>query len=258
MAAGVERTSLLMLWLPKQGKRVHEHEDAARASFQGPEGRGARMAVADGREESPFAGEWARILARGFAGTPPGTGGIAAWLEARQREWSSRVPWDDLPWHSQVRAEGGAQAAVLGAAFAPGPELRWQAFSAGDAGMFTVRGRELTARFPAQPGGRNELVSSSPEGNGELTKMLRTGRGACLPGDRVVIATGAMARWFEDTLALGKDPWGFLERMNTAGWHPWVRDKQQRGDMQNDDVTLVTFKISGEEPGSGPGERNTP
>ena len=181
---------------------------------------------------------------RGVCRGAAGTGGIAGWLEARQKEWSSRVPWDDLPWHSQVRAEAGAQAAVLGAVFAPGPELRWQAFSVGDVRMFTVRGREITARFPAGPGGRNEMVSSSPEGNGELTKILRTGRGACLPGDRVVMATGALARWFEDTLAMGKDPWGFLEGMDAAGWHPWVRDKQQRGDMKNDDVTLVTFRVN--------------
>ena len=252
--AGIERESLTMLWLPKKGKRAGENEDAPRAVFykktKGPGGQAARIALADGAAESPFAKEWAATLAQDFTKDPPrlegsGSAPLDKWLRPRQEAWRELVPWEHMQWHAQIQAETGALAALIGVVFTHGPELAWEALAVGDARMFVIRGRTPTAAFPDQQGARKEFISSNPESNGGLHITAKRGRGTCLPGDRVVMATGALALWFAETQAIGKDPWTPLEQMDAPRWHPWIREKQERGEMRNDDVTLITFRVSG-------------
>ena len=94
---------LRTFWLPKEGNRREEYEDAyaydpcaIRVGEFGIDT--ARIALSDGASESAFAKEWANILVRAYVDRPPDLTGsthstLESWLAPFQREWDEAVPW---------------------------------------------------------------------------------------------------------------------------------------------------------------------
>src|SRR5262249_44305113 len=117
---------------PKNGHTAEEYEDACAGD---PE-RG-RFAVADGASESAFAGSWARILVKAYVKVP---GSWSAWLPAARKRWRTQVEGKHLPWYAETKFQEGAQATLLGVAFAEGV---WHAQAVGDCCLFQVRGNDL-------------------------------------------------------------------------------------------------------------------
>ena len=110
----------------------------------------ARVAVSDGTSESAFAREWARILTDAFVDRPPNLSdltpdSLSDWLKARQAEWHDGVPWAQLPWHGEAKAQAGAFATLQGLTMEAAPDdsrpLSWQAVAVGDSCLFVATNR---------------------------------------------------------------------------------------------------------------------
>ena len=247
-------------WLPKAGNRPHEYEDASLAVYPqriGASGRRtARAVVADGASESAFAREWANILTGAFVDRPPDLDGLtedslSAWLLSAQGKWHSAIPWDRLPWHGEAKARAGAFATLLGLIVGSTPEdpqrLCWQALAVGDSCLFVVREGRLQVSFPLGDADEFDnspaLVCSNPANAAGLWESVRLSSGECAPGDLLILATDALARWFLASHAASEKPWKTLLALDTPAWDSWIKEQRRAGSMHNDDTTLIIIEV---------------
>ena len=247
--------------MPKAGNLPEEYEDAFRVVYPcesgAPDAGPARVAVSDGASESAFARQWAKILTDAFVDRPPDLSDLNAdslkrWLEPGQAEWHDGVPWDRIPWHGEAKARAGAFATLLGLNVAAEPDdcqrLSWQAVAVGDCCLFVVRDDQLCLSFPledaAQFDNNPALVCSNPANSAELWEEVRLQSGECAPGDRLILASDALACWFLARNAAGEKPWDTLLALDESGWDAWVGEQRRDGLMRNDDTTLVLIEVS--------------
>jgi Protein phosphatase 2C len=239
-------------WLPKAGSSAAEYEDAAwpevdRATEAGPT---ACAAVADGASESMLAGPWARLLAR--AACCHGPAALPAALRDAGRSWPAEVAayLADRPvaWWQQEKLRRGAQATVL--VVQVGPAGEWRAASVGDSCLFHCRDGQVLRAFPVTApddfGVRPELaVSTAVE-----TSRIRRAAGRCRPGDRLVLATDAVAEWVLRAAQAGGNPVPVLESLvavpGNARLATWAQAQRApaTGALRNDDITLVVLELT--------------
>ena len=73
------------------------------------------------------------------------------------------------------------------------------------------------------------------------------GRGALEVGDRLLLMTDALAKWFLHTHESGGDPWEPValalaaEEPETA-FADWITELRDREQLRNDDVTLLSIE----------------
>jgi len=230
--------------LAKLGNSLDECEDAFDSSPP-------RFAVSDGATESSYSSVWAEILTRTFCASQDeldSPGAITGWLEACRREWqawetriSSR---EDLPWFARDKLRAGAFATFVGISFRGS---QWTVFAHGDACAFVVRGDELIESFPvtgaAEFGTSPVLLSSRDDGAPIDPSSLRAGSAA--PGDRIYLATDALAHWIVDAVEGGQKPWEALrDGINSIeDLEVFVREERASHRMRNDDVTLLSLDL---------------
>lgn len=228
-------------WLPKAGAGAEEYEDAFAFSEKVEEGTFVRVAVADGATESAFARRWANLLADRFA--ERGAAALTRGLQALQKQWAATVEEraDALPWYGAAKAEAGAYAALLGLTLhrPEGEEGSWQAASVGDCNAFHLRGDRLVQTWPHEHvddfGTRPALVPSRPDAPGVEAGHAE---GRWQRGDAFVLATDAAAAWL-----LRTDPARAL-RWEAVTFAEVVRQARVQGELQNDDVTVVTIRTA--------------
>lgn len=231
------------LWLAKAGSAPADYEDA----FAADETR-ARFAVADGATEASFAAEWARMMAAAFVGDD-GTLGERAWLESAQQKWIAEVGNRPLPWYAEAKRDEGAFAALIGVCFL-GPstadETRWQALAVGDCCLFHIRGGRLLTAFPIS---RVEDFDSRPEllcSRGANPRGRRA-TGRWKPGDRFLLMSDALARWFlvaeQSGCGCGEVAALLGEPSPDSAWPAWIDERRRSGALKNDDVTLVSIDL---------------
>ena len=241
----------------KEGNRPEECEDAFRVVY--PSGADAgivRAAVCDGASESAFARDWAEILADAFVDRPLDFSGLTedslkTWLKRGQDEWREGVPWDRIPWHGEAKARAGAFATLLGLTVGADLEnLRpfwWQAMAVGDSCLFVVRNDRLLLSFPLEDAVQFDnnpaLVCSNPANSQGLWEEVRTQTGECVPGDRLILASDALAAWFLASYGAGEKPWETLMALGPADRYVWVGEQRRERLMRNDDTTMVVIDI---------------
>ena len=255
--------ALRAFWLPKEGNRPDECEDAyayhSCAIRVGEFGIGtAGIALADGASESAFAGEWADILVRRFVHAPidlsnPAQSTLEAWLEPGQREWAAVVPWDRIPWHGEAKTQSGALATLLGLTIDARPdgpgELCWRAAAIGDSCLFLIRQDEVMLSFPLDDAtrfnNRPDLVCSNPENNRGISERLRHHSGRCTPGDVFILASDAVSRWMLRGWEANRKPWhSILALSGGREAAAWAREQRRMGSLGNDDTTLVIAQVA--------------
>lgn len=246
--------SVRVAWAPKAGNRDDEYEDAfwperALTTTHAV----VRCAIADGATESAFAGLWARQLVAAYAVPTPR--GMSEWdegwlhaLEQAQVVWQTQVAARPLPWYAEEKARCGAFAALLGVTIAPvAAQVRpWQVWAVGDCALFHVRGDLLKCAFPAAESSffmRNPfLISSLPVHNATLQEHVQVATGVLAPGDVLYLVTDALGHWFLRQCEVRATPWVEVDRalaQRRRGFSAWVAGQRGRGQMRNDDVSVV-------------------
>jgi hypothetical protein len=231
----------LVLSTPKRGHTQEECEDAWAA-----DPATGRFAVADGASESAFAALWAQLLAEGFIAAPRPRQ-LPLWLEASRHRWSGKVLGMDLPWYAEMKRAQGAFATLLGVSVRPPtPEQpgKWRAVAVGDSCLIRVREggdlRSFPIRETAGFGNRPTLIGSR---DGPIPASQRDS-GSLRPGDRVLLMTDALAKWFLRSHESGGRPWEALASLSLAGqpeaaFAAWVEERRTHDGLANDDVTLL-------------------
>ena len=257
--------------MAKSGNRAVENEDAQRATIPPGESslkpraglptpvRPARFAVADGATEAAFSREWAELLVNRFVDDEPldltnmSRELLDHWLKPCRAEWDRRVQSRNIPWFGLAKVRAGSMATFLGVEFREEPvsrALRWRAVAVGDSCLFIVKNGSLQTAFPIQdPGDFGDmpaLVGSNPA-HAVAEEHIRRLEGICQRGDRVVLATDAVACWALTQHRDGNNPWRQFEEMYGASdeyRERWVAERRADGSMRNDDVTLLATRVA--------------
>ena len=241
----------------KAGNRPEECEDASWVVYPyslAVDGSEARLSVADGASESAFAREWAEILAKAFVSqTAPldlaalTENSLKSWLKPRQDAWNRAVPWERIPWHGEAKARAGAMAAFLGVTIQAAPNgggIKWQAVAVGDCCLFVVRDDTLEMAWPLDASGQfnntPSLICSNSANDAGLWERVRQRRGECRPGDRIILASDALACWILQESESGGRPWDVLMSLSSEEqWEAWLQARRRESAMRNDDTTLI-------------------
>ena len=240
----------------KAGNRPDECEDASWISYP-VNGGPAKIALCDGATESAFARPWAQSLARAFIYCPLNlsnldSASLAQWLERPQEEWNRAVPWQRIPWHGEAKTRAGALSTLLGLELDQTPArpgvYPWRAVAVGDCCLFIVRDNALARSFPMDNAGHfNDtppLICSNPANNGGLWPKVRQMNGQCRRGDRLILASDALACWILQEQESGGKPWETLLSLESPQqWEAWLQARRAGRAMRNDDTTLITIKV---------------
>ena len=240
----------------RAGSLPGDCEDASWVSY--PAGGGpARVVLCDGATESAFARPWAQALARAFIYRPLDLSrldeaALARWLLLPQDEWGRRVPWQRVPWHGEAKTRSGALSTLLGLELDQTPARSgvylWQAVAVGDCCLFIVRDNALAGSFPMDDAGcfndTPSLICSNPVNNAGLWSKVRRMNGLCRSGDRLVLASDALACWILQAQDFGD---GLLETLLalefSQQWEDWLQAKRAGRAIRNDDTTLITIRV---------------
>jgi hypothetical protein len=253
-------------WTPKRGCSEREYEDAY---WVGPEGDGTgqlevcqlRVTVADGASESLLAGLWARRLVNVFGTAREATqsedGFIATYQQAAQG-WGEMVARyrtqreernSPIQWYEEPGLIRGAYATILAFEIYSGrhEQPSWTASGLGDSCLFQVRDEQLLASFPISDGGefsyQPPLLPSKGVDSEALRNNISLHEGEWERGDSFYLATDALAAWFLETVEARGRPWEPLRDLDTQDaeldFSEWVDERRDRGEMHDDDTTLV-------------------
>lgn len=238
-----------VFWLQKDGNEPEEYEDAFSVELE----HGC-FALADGASDSAFSQLWARIVTERFVESQPNKSEsiysfISSWLSGCQDSWHKGIPWDRLPWHGEEKAKRGASATFLGLRFdRPGPEIdspcRWWAVAIGDTCLFQIRRGRIVTAFPIDNpdsfSNTPELLCSNPLNNPLLQENIRVLEGEFVAGDRLFLATDALAHWALSQSEARKRPWLKLSRQHDeSAFHSWIGSMRRARTIRNDDTTLI-------------------
>lgn len=236
--AAVPALHVRAFWAPKAGNADDEWEDGAAASV-----RRGRVAVADGASASVDAARWAGHLVRSWivfdadAGTDFGS-----WLASTVESYEPTEVTDDASWFASAAAGRAAFATFVGLGF-EGFEAR--VWAVGDTVAFLVRGEQVVGAVPALGpedfGTTPDLVGSEASLAAGVVDGAIEGRMACSPGDVVVVATDAVAEWI-----VAVDPRSvatLVDRLDQPTFRRLVDELRARGEMVNDDCTLVRIRV---------------
>jgi len=244
------RVSAWTFSLQKAGNDPDDYEDASCVSDSSREH--VRVAIADGATESSFAGEWARILVEAFGQRKLGTLLKENRLAELGENWRAGICSRSLPWYAEEKLQSGAFSAFLGLAVSgyPADQLRWTAVAVGDSCLFHVRDDQLLRAFPLSRSDQFDnhpyLLSSLRRNRRNLRCHTRHARGSAHSGDLFLLATDAFAAWFLKAFECGRSPWDELAIFggHRASFEGRVRTGREQGWIRNDDVTLVSVRVS--------------
>lgn len=241
----IERMSIISDYqLPKRDRSPDECEDAWAASTDG-----YALAVADGASQAAYARLWARLLVESFVERP--TLDIdAAWvIPAARRFWEIVTAQLPIPWYVAEKLARGTFATLLGVVFAKdtpgfsavavGDSLLAWCTPHGHGGTFPVVSLDDMASYPF-------LVSTLPNCNTAISSQT-VKRQVDLPrGDTFLfLMTDALGRWYLRELHEGREPWQqLLELADQAAFARWASDNLENGRLQDDDLTLVTVRVT--------------
>jgi hypothetical protein len=232
--------------LPKAGGRPEEYEDASWPDVDDTvlSGSRIRVAVADGASESLLAGAWASRLAASACRFDPRAlrravrSAAAAWPAETARWLEGR----DAPWWQVEKLGRGAHATVLVVQIHE--DLGWRAAAVGDSCLLQLSDGLVKRAFPVDSpaafDNRPELVNSAAV----QTCQPRHATGACQPGDRLLLATDALAMWLLGSPDLAAGLLVELEGPSAqTAFADWAQRAWHGGSLRNDDLTLLVIDV---------------
>ncbi len=216
-------------WLQRQGHAPEAFEDAFAGPVRHPEGW--CLAIADGATETVYAGLWARMLVEAFTEAPG-----EDWLARARRRWQTRLPKGrQVPWYVEEKMMHGAWATFLGVFLYADGHL--QAFATGDCCLLHYRHNRQLSTWPVEHAEafshRPDLLSSSC--SKDVPALLQY-QSRCEPGDRLVLATDALASCLMQDRRTPRWP-------DESAFAQWVQRARVQGTLRNDDVTCMIVTI---------------
>ncbi len=116
--------------------------------------------------------------------------------------------------------------------------------------MFHVRDDRLLTAFPlsasAEFGTHPSLIGSRTPVEIVTAERERRDNGECETGDRIFLATDALAQWFLKQHEEKRQPWHTVLavcQQSTDAFADWIKTMRDLRDIRNDDVTLVVIDI---------------
>ena len=121
------------------------------------------------------------------------------------------------------------------------------AFAIGDSCLFQIRDDALELAFPlshsSQFDSRPILLCSNDSNNKQVWDDITLERGTLQPGDTLLFATDALARWFLAQCETGAKPWEILLALQSqAEFDALTAGLRRSRAMRNDDVTLIVVE----------------
>jgi hypothetical protein len=257
--------------LPREGKLMSECQDRFALNS-----KRSRYAVADGKAGSFVPAPWARILCKNFverSGDFASEEEFTGWLVACSQQWHRwmvqrwvptmnvlRARSGDKPgdWSNDIRQ--GAEAALIGCSIVPGSPVRKttpaiRVFAIGDSEFFLFRphpanGWTLMKCFPYiashQSGTHPYTVTTSVREDmlkGAWTHHQKISINA-LTGDRIILATGTIARWLLRQIEQNTGHWvPFLNITDPEVFAQYLRQEQQAGRIEDEDLTMLSIAV---------------
>jgi hypothetical protein len=252
-AEGGGRLEQRVLWLPKSGNSAEECEDV----FAVDEGR-RLAALSDGAGSGIFSRLWADILTRGLLDERPALGdpaALARWLDTCRERWLAGINLPALRYTQQLRVRNaGAGATLLALQLARHAEdaLTWTSWAVGDSCLFWVRDNHLRMTFPAARaadfGIRTPLLQTTTD-RPVITPLLARGMGRL--GDLFLLATDATAQLLLARCERGAEPdWERFVQVPESEWREEMVALRERGEMVDDDCTLLAVRLRRDESAS--------
>lgn len=257
--------------LPREGKLMFECQDRFALNA-----KRRRYAVANGTADSFVPAPWARLLCKNFverSGDFASEEEFIGWLVACSQQWHRwmvqrwvttmnvlRTRIGDKPgdWSNDIRQ--GAEATLIGCSIMPGSPLRKttpaiQVFAIGDSEFFLFRphpenGWMLMKCFPYtepyQLGSHLRTVTTSVREDmlkGAWTHHQKTSINA-LAGDRIILATGTIARWLLWQIEQNTGRWvPFLNITHPKVFEQYMREEQHAGRIEDEDLTMLSIVV---------------
>ena len=243
-------------WHPKDREFAAEYEDAFRVGEHGV------VAVADGVSSAIFSRQWSNILTQGVIDSPPDLSNdqaFAAWLADRREAWKESIDFSQLGFFQKQKLQevGGAYSTLLWIELRPplvedeSAEIELYGRAIGDCCMFIVRDGELACKFPlelAEEFDADPLTICSVNRNRDHLLDFESVEFACHPGDLIVLASDALAKWAYQRLEAEEDvDWDEFWSMSAEEWQGRVaslRELPHGERMRVDDTTVVMLRLS--------------
>jgi len=259
------QTRAVVFAVEKAGSSLREWEDGAAAEAGDLRyGPNPRFALAVGATEAYDSIHWVERLLDSFMGSagravpPLDHDSMRTWLERAQHDWTT-APRNFANFFEERKFAEGSFATFLGCEIGRMADGRftWSAVALGDTVLFHVRDGRLVEQFPAL---RAEDFGITPDGVHTRAEALplmmdqlqiKTGGAALAPGDRLFLATDALADWIVRALRReGQERvWQLLSRFaHPEGFTRFVADRRAARSMKNDDVTLMRVDVSDSDP----------
>ncbi len=251
------------LWVQKNGNAPDEYEDASSGDTLGRQSP-RRFAVADGATESLLSGPWARTLVSSFCEYPTANIRVEHLAYCAWQQWKE---WRDeylaqrhragkpIAWYEEPGLRAGAYATLLGLIVRrprQGQIGRWKAFAIGDSCLFQMREGLLVVQFPLQSSAGFDnspsLICSVAGRNETLQKTVQVAEGEWRIGDRFLLMTDALAKWFMVQNESGHSHWENdevpLRAIDQGEFAEWVDSRREADELRNDDVTLLHIEMA--------------
>ncbi|MEV4238012.1 hypothetical protein AB0J47_22860 [Nocardia sp. NPDC049737] len=269
----------------KRGSSASECEDVVSVLPEAPfdeliEGPVA-ASVCDGATESVLAKDWAFVLASASAAralSEPHFFKAGPTFEEFATDVVNRWdPWLDeyacrraaagrpLKWYEQAKLAGSTFATMLSVRVAPSSppdacseavqpifEWRWQAAALGDSCLFHIRDDLPIRSFPIENadefGTNPDLFGSRNRDTALLMARTRFAEGVCLPGDRLLLMSDALAAWFlaaDNSITALHELLEFGGPHDASGFTDWLEKLRDRQELRNDDVALIRIDVEG-------------
>lgn len=245
--------------IPKLGNGEDENDDAIGLSRQpknGPKLTELRFAIADGATQASFSRLWAHLLVRNAiqSGHTPSVKRFINLVEKSYPEWHEEVEKIELPWFAIEKAKKGAFSSFLWISITTNQTKTagtLRAVSIGDSELLVVRDGKIQASFPIRHSDDFNsspiLISSKSEKNAGL--LFAKWETRWLPGDEIVLATDAVAKYLLGQFEQGVNPLDTIQPLMQENcdhgeyFRDWIETLRLNKMLKNDDSTMAWIHL---------------
>lgn len=211
--------------------------------------RPRRVAVSDGVSNAWHSGAWSKALVWQFI--RPGSSALnafPAWLAEVQASWAKKpVDLSRTPGFLRSKVFRGAFATLLGVEFHEETDggIVYQALAVGDSCLFHLRDGHLLRSFPLTTaeafGSAPMTLPSAARFSANVLPHVATTGGDLAPGDRLLLATDALACHLLACAAVDPDWWLPMETRfkDATALRTYVADARATRRLADDDTTAL-------------------